>query len=103
MTKEELSKLNNIESDINHIRFALDRFMNTRPNAEEVYPKTSSSDIRLETKRVPGLSDAIRNTTIEYLAERLDELENQMNSIVLCTQAVGGPVYTPTNLTNDSK
>jgi len=103
MTNNELKKLNEIKDDIDSLQRSFEIIKQAPEGKNQVSLRTSGYDHCIEVKRVPGLSDNLRYMAIEIIGDRIDDLERQMMSLVLCTVEQGSPVYSPAKITDETK
>jgi len=103
MTNNELKKLNEIKDDIDSLQRSFEIIKQIPEGKNQVSLRVSGYDHCMEVKRVPGLSEALRDMAIEMIGDHIDELERQLFSLVLCKVEQGSPVYSPAKLMDDSQ
>jgi hypothetical protein len=103
MTNEEIDKLSQIKDDIKDLQKAFNIINGVEEGMNKVSIKVTGYEVPIHFNKVPGLSDQLQYMAVEVIGERLDELESQLLSLVLCTVEQGSPVYSPAKITDETK
>ena len=103
MTNEEIDKLAQIKNDIKELNKMFGIINGAKEGNNQVSVKVVGYEYPIHFTKVPGLSDRLQWTAAEMIGERLDELENILRSLVLCTVEQGLPVYSPAKITDETK
>ena len=96
MTKEQIEKLNKLQSDIQKAREAVDVLR--RHPEYSVKPYKYSSYYTYPLDLVPGLQEEIHAWLFDQFLGRSLELEEQLRELVVCKEEKGETKFTPTDL-----
>jgi len=98
MTKEEITKLQKIQNDIDAVENSLN-YVRQAKRIRIIIPHDGINDnYYIPMEKIPDLEAQVKYLITEMIEERLDDLTYKRDTLILCTKQESETIYKPTNL-----
>lgn len=104
MKKQEIEKLVEMQAALERLQYLQKKIDDAKIQEYKLVPRTNGYAVtEMNSTEIPGLTDAVHHVVEAMLDERIDQLSDQINALVLCKGEMATPSFKPVDIITPSK